>query len=171
MSAELLSLLIEEKPKMFAHPSNAVSQWRECWNMLIYQIPMMWKNKEEWFYYNRNVRGTMCAKDTQIQEEFRSLERQGLTLCDDTKVNEMNIYAIIPHPKKKKLGLRAEFKFYRYLGEEDDEGNCKGSGLCPILWGIGAYADGLTYVKVKITEVPVPKDQVQVGLNLLNGRY
>ena len=139
--------------------------------MLTYQIPTMWKNKEEWAYYHRAMRQMACAKDAQIQAEFKCLETQGLLPTDNDEVNELGVYVVVPHPKKKKMGLRAEFEFHRFLGEEDEEGNCKGSGLCPILWGLGAYADGLTYVRVKITEVEIAKDQVKVAFDLINGKF
>lgn len=169
MSTHVYKLLLETKPTMFGN--GYAKEWKECWQMMMYQIPIMWKNKEEWFFYHRAMRQTACATDSQIQDEFKSFEKQGLLPTDNSEINELGVYAVVPHPKKKKMGLRAEFEFHRFLGEEDKEGDCKGAGLCPILWGLGVWADGLTYVKVKITEVEIPKDQVKVAFDLVNGKF
>ena len=167
----LLSMLLDKKPRLFAPDDAPVVQWKECWNMLIYQIPTMWKLKEEWVYYHRTAKKMMCGKDAQVQQEFQSLQTQGLFPTDNTAINEKHVFAILPHPKKKKMGLRAEFEFQRFLGKEEEGEEVKGQGLCPILWGLGAMADGITYVHVKITEVELSKDDIKGSFDLINGKF
>jgi hypothetical protein len=69
---------------------------------------------------------------------------------DDTEANALRIYGTIKHQSRT---LRFELSFVRWLGDEDENGDAEGQGLCPILYGIGFMADGYTYMRVKITEV------------------
>lgn len=168
---DLLSVLLKPKPTLFVDSSAPVGAWKDCWDMFIYQIPAMLKNNESWFYYHRGSKQTCCGTDALIQREFLSLEAQGLKLCDDSKVNALGLYALIPHPKKKKTALRCDLTFRRYLGEVDEDGDAIGQGLCPLLWGIGGMGDGLTYMNVKITEVPLPKKMIQVAYDMVNRKW
>lgn len=167
----LCELLTAKKPDLFGDQEAPVLAWRDCWAMFFHQIPQMFKNNESWFYYHRATKQTCCGTDALIAQEFASLESQGLTLCDDSKMNQMGIYVMVPHPKKKKMALRCDLSFRRYLGDERDDGSCAGAGLCPLLWGVGGLGDGLTYMNVKITEVPLPKDQVQAAYDVLNNKW
>ena len=139
--------------------------------MFLYQIPYMYKNKENWFYYHRATQQTCCGTNEQIKKEFASLQSQGLLPCDDSKMNAKNLYVIVPHPKKKKTGLRADIKFHRFLGELNSKGECPGYGLCPLLYGLGAYGDGFTYMNVQITEVPITREMCGVALEMVNGKW
>ena len=167
----LLKLLLEPKPMLFASSDNAVSQWKQCWDSFLFEIPIMLKNNEEWFYYHRFVRRTMAGTDKQIQEEFKNLQKQGLKPCPNTEINNKKVYGIIPHPKKKKLGLRFDLSFHRFLGEEDKDGYTPGGGFDPLLWGIGVMGDGYTYMNVKFSEVELSKEQIEVSLNTINGKW
>jgi hypothetical protein len=156
MATELITLLHQDQPVLYAHPSNSI----HCWKSFLHEVPMMWENDEEWFFYNRNVKQTMCGTDAQIQEEFQSLKRQGMSIQDDKKANDLRIYGILGY---KNTALRFELSFVRWLGKGG-----KGTGLCPLLYGIGFMADGLTYIRVKITQVKKPelKGNVQVVLEM-----
>ncbi len=168
---DLTTMLVSPKPRIFANADHPVQAWKDCWAMFLYQVPMMWKNKEEWIYYHRASKQMSCGTDVMVQQEFESLKSQGLSLCDDTEVNDKKVYCLIPHPKKKKMALRCDLTFHRYLGEEDEDGNAKGQGLCPLLWGIGVMGDGFTYMNVKITEVELSKDKVKIALDLINRKW
>ena len=171
MPTDLLSLLTAKKMTLIAHGSNPVSKWKECWTSFLQEIPAMQKNGECWLYYHRGAKRAMCGTDVLLKTEFESLEAQGLTTCDNSDINAKELYCIIPHPKKKKMGLRCDLSFRRYLGTPDEDGDCKGSGMCPILWGLGVMADGLTYMNVKITEVPLDKGHVKIAFNLINCKW
>jgi len=167
----ILTLLLEKKATLFTHPSNPVAKYKECWSMFFDQLPQMYKLGENWIYYHRQMEQMSCGKNDQIAIEFASLQYQGLTRCDDSKINEKKVFVIIPHPKKKKTGLRADLTFHRFLGEEDAQGNCKGAGLCPLLFGLGCYGDGFTYVNVKFSEVPLTKEMGSLTLDLINQKW
>ena len=169
---ELTTMLVAPKSRLYTHSDNPVAKWKYCWEMFLYQVPQMWKNKEEWYYYHRASGQTCCGMDDKVQQQFKVFKSEGITPCDDTEVNKKKVYCLVPHPKKKKMALRCDLTFHRFLGEEEDEdGNVKGQGLCPLLWGIGGMGEGLTYMNVKITEVPVPKDQVQMMFDLINKKW
>lgn len=162
---EVMLLLIQEKPQMFAANDNPVLDWKKHWLTLIHELPTMWKRKEEWIYYNWRAKGVMAGTDAQIQDEFKSLLAQGLEVCDDTDANELKPFCILSHPKLKKKGLRCEFQFKRFANEKNE------GMLCPVLWGIGVIGDGFTYVNVKFSEVDLPKSSVKMTMDLLNGKF
>lgn len=161
---DLLELLVQPKPNVFTSPENPVLEWKKIWATALNELPTMWKRNEEWFYFHWGTKSVMAGTNTQVQTEFESLRRQGLVKADDTSVNEKGIYAILIHPKKKKMGLRCEFTFERYAKKN-------GLAMCPLLWGIGSMGDGFTYVRVRFTEVELSKDKVKLAMDLVNGKF
>lgn len=158
VETDLLGLIVQKKPHLFCGGDMPVAHWKDCWAMFYHQMPIMYRNGEEWFFYHRGAKQTSCGMDADIQRQFAIFAGVGLKPCDDSKVNAMGIYAIVPHPNgMKKVGLRADLTFHRFLGEtkteEDGSTHAEGEGMCPFLWGIGAMGDGLTYIKVKFSTV------------------
>jgi hypothetical protein len=158
----LLTLLVSNKPNLYTASDAPVSRYSDVWAALLAELPTMYKNGEEWAYHHR-ARDVPCyGTDAKLQDEFANLERQGLELMDDSELNNKNIYVIIPHPKLKKVVIRCDFSFKRFLGKERDDSPPLGAGLCPWLFALGAYADGATYVRVKfsiIRKSDVPSDE------------
>lgn len=153
---------MKTKPTIHAQGCAPVTQWKKCWDMVLSELPTMYENKETWTFYHRGMKQMSCGDDDMINQEFNHLKAQGLEECNNDKVNNLHIYVELAHPKTKKA-LRADFTFKRFLGKEREDGSCKGQGLCPLLWGVGVMADGLTYMNVKITEVSIPKDGILVS--------
>jgi len=170
MSTEthVLKLLTDFHPQITASADCEVLHWKRIWGMFIQQIPQMYKNKENYFYVHRQSNQGMCGTEELIQQEFISLQNQGLEIQDDSVINSKNIYVVVPYKKSKTQGLRANLKFYRFLGKEDENGNCKGQGLSALLWGCGVMGDGLTYMKADIQLVPLDKDNRKVAVTLAN---
>jgi len=150
MATELRTLLVETKVHLYADARAPVSQYKNVWNSFLMEVPQMWKNKEEWLYYHRGMNRTAAGSDALIQEEFESFKKQGFSVQNDCEANELRIYGTLKYQNRT---LRYELSFVRWLGDEDENGDAKGQGLCPILYGIGFLADGFTYMRVKITEV------------------
>ena len=166
-TTELMSLLIEEKPTIFSPSDNALHNWKRTWMTIIYELPRMWKNKETYVYYHYASKNICAGKVEEIEQQYKVFEEKGLKRAEDEEVNEQNIYCILHHPKKKKMGLKCEFEFERYY-KEDEENPLP---MCPILWGINAMGDGFTYVKVKFSEVEIPKDKAKIAMDLVNGKF
>jgi hypothetical protein len=167
----LLTLLTSSKPKVYADSKAPVNRYSDVWYALLAELPTMYKNGEEWAYHHRARDCPSYGTDAQIQQEFRRFETLGMRLMDDTEANNKNIYVIIPHPKYKKVVLRCEFSFYRYLGTERPDGSCLGAGLCPFLFALGIFGDGVTYVKVKfnlIRKNEIPRDEQLITLKSKN---
>jgi hypothetical protein len=160
----LMMRLAAPKPTLFVDGDNPVATWSRTWVVVMYELPTMWKRKEEWVYFNWGAKQVMAGTDSQIQAEFQSLLRQGLKKADDSEVNGQGIYCVLPHPKKKKMGLRCEFSFERFYKEGE-------ARLCPLLWGVGVMGDGYTYIRVRFSEVEPPKGELAVGLRLINGKF
>jgi hypothetical protein len=176
VETDISTLLFGHHPILIAPASAPATHWVRCWESFISEMPVMFRNKEEWFYFHRGVKRTMAGSDAQLQAEFANLKAtHGFKEVSSDSINNLNIYAVIPHPKKKKMGLRADLQFKRFLGkpEEDEDGNdiTKGAGQCPLMWGLGVMADGLTYINVRFTEVPLDKDKVKIALNLMNAKW
>jgi hypothetical protein len=164
----LLTLLVSTKPNLYADSKAPVSRYSDVWKALLAELPTMYKNGEEWAYHHRASDVPCYGTDARIQDEFANLERQSLRVMDDSELNSKNLYVIIPHPKLKKVAIRCDFSFKRYLGEEREDGSTLGAGLCPWLFALGAFADGATYVRVKFSVIrksDIPRDEELLTLN------
>jgi hypothetical protein len=167
----LLTLLTSSKPELFTNGDAPVKRYKEVWYALLSELPEMYKRGEEWATHHRARDCPSFGTDAEIQQEFQRFESLGMKVMDDTEANNQNIYVIIPHPKYKKVVLRCEFSFYRYLGTERPDGSCLGAGLCPWLFAIGVFGDGITYVKVKfnlIRKNEIPRDEQLITLKSKN---
>jgi len=167
----LLTLLADSKPALYINGDASVKRYLDLWYVLLDQLPDMYKRGEEWATHHRARDLPMFGTDAEIKQEFQRFESLGMRLMDDSETNNKNIYVIIPHPKYKKVVLRCDFSFHRYLGQEREDGSRLGSGLCPWLFGVGVFGDGLTYVKVKfniIRKSDIPRDEQLVSLGSKN---
>jgi hypothetical protein len=170
----LLSLLVTSKPELHINGDAPVRRYNDLWYSLISELNNMYKRGEEWASHHRARDLPIFGTDAEIKQEFQRFESLGMRLMDDTVANNKNIYVIIPHPKYKKLVLRCEFSFYRYLGTERPDGSCLGAGLCPWLFAIGVWGDGVTYVKVKfnlVRKTDIPKDELAGELTRKAGNW
>lgn len=171
-STHIFESLLAKKPHLYCDPQETVAKWRQFWDVLLSELPQMYKNKETWVfphrYASRQSGKAICSagSDERLQEEFASLVAQGLEECDCAEVNAKKFYCLIDHPAVKSRLIRCDFQFKRFLGKETDGEPPKGAGLCPILWGLGVMADGLTYVNMTFTLVPKTKELVGLRVNL-----
>lgn len=162
-TTHLLPLLMEKKPEVFSNGDCPVQKWKECWKMVMYQLPIVYKRGELGLTYHWGTGQMMAFTERELVDQIRVFEEAGFTKGDDDEVNAKGIYCVIDHPKKKKMGLKCEFTFVRYLKD--------GNRLCPLLWGVGCMADGFTYMKVKFSEVELTKDMKKMSLDLVNGKF
>jgi hypothetical protein len=148
----IISRFVSNKTTIFAPAEHPVMMWKDFANVMMAELPVMYKNKENWLYIHHSETRrqkkpiTMAGTDAMLQDEWPRLLAQGLKECPSDNENKQNFWFAWEHPQFKTRLIVATLTFRRFLGEEDEEGNCKGQGLCPILWGLGIHADGLTYI-------------------------
>jgi len=172
---EILHRFVSNKACISAPAEHPLMMWKDFANCLIYELPIMYKNKENWIYihYAETLRQgnaiVSCGTTSQLQAEFKNLEAQGLTECPSDNENKENFWFAWEHPQFKSRVIVATLTFKRFLGEEDDEGNCKGAGLCPLLWGLGILADGLTYIHADF-KIVKKEDMKAIGAVPMRGQ-
>jgi len=148
----IITCFVSNKTTLFCDGESALAKWKDFANILMYELPIMYENKENWWYihYGETRRQksaySMAGTNEMLEKEWPSLLAQGFKECPTTTENKRNFWFAWEHPKFKSRVIVATLSFKRFLGEEDEDGNCKGQGLCPILWGLGIHADGMTYI-------------------------
>jgi hypothetical protein len=152
MENNILTRFVENKTTIFAAKENPVMKWKDYANILMYELPQMYQNKENWWFihYSESQRQkraiSMAGTEELLEKEWPSLIAQGFKECPTTHENSKKFWLAWEHPQFKSRVIVATLTFKRFLGEPDKDGNCKGQGLCPILYGLGIHADGLTYI-------------------------
>jgi hypothetical protein len=148
----IITRFAQNKTTLFCDGDSALAKWKDFANILISELPIMYENKENWWYIHhsetrRQKRAcSMAGANERLEQEWPRLLAQGLKECPSENENKKKFWFAWEHPQFKSRVIVATLTFKRFLGEEDEDGNCKGQGLCPILWGLGIHADGLTYI-------------------------
>jgi len=165
----ILTCFVTNKTTLFCNGDSALAKWKEFANILLFELPIMYENKETWWYIHhsetrrQNKAISMAGTAEDMEAEWPRLLAQGLKECPTNTENKRNFWGAWEHPKFKSRMIVATLTFKRFLGEEDEDGNCIGQGLCPILFGLGIHADGLTYIKADF-KIVKKSDMKQTGM-------
>ena len=179
---EVLRLMNGKKPMMFGG-GHMLTLWRPTCDMLVRSLPEMFELGESYFYahYAESKRLgkpiTMSMTKSQFKATKDSFTSQGIVEMPSARENAKGIWCAFSHPKMKGQAVVARLSFNRFLGRcvvdetepkaGDPSGVSYNPGLCPILFGLGIMADGITYVKADFSVVPLTDiypDRQVVGL-------
>ena len=165
----LITYLTKHKPILFCDSKAPVGMWDKFIHILMEQLPIMHRLKEDCIYphyyatqkENRPI--TSCGTAESLKPDFEKFINDGMKRIDETKLNAERPYIIL-QTKNKKKGLKCSLTFTRLVGEQQPN-------LCPIMWALNRRADGFTYIFVKFEEIDITKDDIKMCINMLNGKF
>jgi hypothetical protein len=144
-NTHIITALMGHHPKVFG--GGLTGNWKQVWMLIQQNLPRAFTDKEEWFYIHYATGSCQMGTTREVTQEFTRFLRTGLVEHPGDTENDKGFYTLFKHPTDKSKMVRADFTFRRFAHPK------KQNPVCPILWGLGIMAEGMTYMNTKFTVV------------------
>jgi hypothetical protein len=137
--------LMGHHPKVFG--GGLVGEWKKIWTLVQQNLPRAFTDKEEWFYIHFATGSVQMGTTREVTQEFTRFVKSGLVEQPGDTENTKGFHTLFKHPTDKSKMVRADFTFKRFAHPK------KQNAMCPLLWGLGIMAEGMTYMNATFTVV------------------